>query len=255
MRSNGESTLTRHAAAMDFEEVGESLKASYARVAARYRCDDEIEVTTDHHRHLKGILYRLSSSFGQPISVLDAGCGTGRYFNCLKHVERLVGIDLSEEMLKIAEKPVRQEEISVGATELKCGNIYLQTFPAESFDLIYSLGMFGNGCPVTVELCNKFYDWLAPGGKLFFDTVDVATLPLLRRVRQRVRTGIYPLLPQAGKKMLDKRAGGLPFFCLDKKELERIMSATRFTNVSVSSHTCQSPLWRGVHLECSATKT
>lgn len=240
---------------MDYEEAGESLKTSYARVAARYRCDDEIEVTTEHHRHLKGILYRLSSSFGRSISVLDAGCGTGRYFNCLKHVERLVGVDLSEEMLKIAENPVRREDISAEAIELKCGNIYLQDFPSESFDLIYSMGMFGNGCPVTVDLCNKFYDWLAPGGKLFFDTVDVATLPFIRRVRQRIRAGIYPLLPQAGKRMLDKRAGGTPFFGLDKKGLEDIMYATRFSNVSVSSHVCQSPLWRGVHLECSASKT
>lgn len=239
---------------MNFEEVGDSLKASYAKVAARYRCDDEIEVTTEHHRHLKSILYRMSSSFGRPITTLDAGCGTGRYFNCLKHVERLVGLDLSEEMLKIAENPVRKNDITIGVIELKCGNIYLQDFPSESFDLIYSLGMFGYGCPVSVEVCNKFYDWLAPGGKLFFDTVDIATVPWHRRVRQRIRAGIYPLLPQRGKKMLDKRAGGAPFFGLAKKDLERIMHATRFSNISVSSQVCHSPLWRGVHLECSASK-
>ncbi|HZQ46317.1 MAG TPA: class I SAM-dependent methyltransferase, partial [Verrucomicrobiae bacterium] len=244
----------RQKTAMNYEEIGESLRTSYAKVAERYRCDDEIEVTTEHHRHLKSILSAISSSFNRPISVLDAGCGTGRYFYCLKNVERLVGIDVSQEMLKIAEKPVRQEELSAVAVELKCGNIYLEHFPPNSFDMIYSLGMFGNGCPVTIDLCNKFHDWLIPGGKLFFDIVDVATLPILRRVRRRIRTGIYPHLPQRCRRILDRREGPLPFFGMNKKELDRIMRATRFTSFSVSSEVCHSPLWRGVHLECSASK-
>src|SRR3954452_23107439 len=99
------------APAIDFEGVGENVKASYREVAAKYRRDDEIEVTTEHHRHLRGILTTVSSSFGRPINVLDVGCGTGRYFYCLKNAHSLLGLDLSEEMLKIAEHPVREGDI------------------------------------------------------------------------------------------------------------------------------------------------
>jgi ubiquinone/menaquinone biosynthesis C-methylase UbiE len=255
VRLNAESILNRSGPAIDYEEVGKSLKASYAQVASRYRSDDEIEVTTEHHRHLRDILSTVSSSFKRPITALDAGCGTGRYFYCLKNVERLVGMDISQEMLKIAGNPVRQEEITVAAIELKCGNIHLEDFPPKSFDMIYSLGMFGNGCPVTSAVCDKFYDWLTPGGKLFFDAVDVATLSLSRRVRRKIRAGVYPLLPQKWQRILDKREGSLPFFGLNKRDLERIMRSTRFSNVSVSSHVCESPLWHGVHLECIALKS
>ena len=238
----------------DYETIAESLKASYRTVAPAYRRDDEIEITTDHHRHLKSILGAISSSFGRSISVLDAGCGTGRYFHCLKNVDRLVGIDLSEAMLEIAGNPVRKEEVSARNIELECGNIHLASFPSQSFDFIYSLGMFGNGCPVTVDLCNRFHDWLAPGGQLFFDAVDLATLPFSKRLRRKVREAIHPFLPRPLRKVLDKRREKTPFFGLDRRGLERIMRSSRFTNFSVSSHCCLSPLWQGFHLECAASK-
>ncbi|MDB6121660.1 MAG: Methyltransferase type 11 [Pedosphaera sp.] len=241
-------------AVLDYTEIGASIKASYSIVASKYRRDDEIEITTEHHRRLKGILGSMTSSFGRPISVLDVGCGTGRYFYCLNNVEQLIGIDLCEEMLKIAENPVRQKEVSVKNIELRCENAHLVSFPPQSFDVIYSMGMFGNGCPVTVEICNKFHDWLKPGGKLFFDAVDVATLPTAKRIRRKIRKAIYQFLPQRAKRALDEREGSVPFCDLSKRELERIMRASRFGTASVSSHVCQSPLWQGVHLECAASK-
>src|SRR6185436_15341361 len=81
------------------------LKTGYGRQAAQYRKDDEIEVTTEHHRHLRGVLEALSGSFNRPIRVLDAGCGTGRYFHCLRNTEQLVGLDLCPEMLEAARSP------------------------------------------------------------------------------------------------------------------------------------------------------
>ena len=57
-----------------------------------YRDDDEIEVATENHKHLCDILQEISCSFGHNISILDFGCGTGRYFHCLQNVERLIGI-------------------------------------------------------------------------------------------------------------------------------------------------------------------
>jgi SAM-dependent methyltransferase len=251
MSSSDKSALPR----IDFGEVEENIKASYRAVAAKYRTDDEVEVTTEHHRHLRGILGTLSTSFGRPIRALDVGCGTGRYFYCLKNVDSLLGIDISEEMLRAAENPVRRGDVSVKRIELRCMNAYLGSFPSESFDLIYSLGMFGYGCPVTVELCNKFSEWLAPGGKLFFDAVDIVTLPLWCRARREIRNRAYAFLPQRWKNALDRRSNGVPFFGLGRKALERIMRASQFSNFSVASRVCQSPLWQGSHLECAASKS
>src|SRR5207244_2386085 len=110
---------------------------------------------------------------------------------------------------------------------------------------IFSLGMFGHGCPVTKEICNKFFSWLAPGGKLFFNAVDVAGMPLPERSRRRLRQTIYRKLPRSLKRVLDERERVLPFFAFTRHELERTMQATHFTEFHISSHDCRSPLWRG----------
>src|SRR5262249_4054481 len=138
--------------------------------------------------------------------------------------------------------------------ELRCENAHLCSFPPGSFDFIYSLGMFGNGCPVTVEILNKFYDWLTPGGHVFFNTVDLATLPFGRRVRRHIRNRIYRWLPKRAKTVLDQRAGQVPFYGMTRHELEKVMRASQLSTFTVTSHICQSPLWHGVHLECAASK-
>jgi len=230
--------------------VAESLKKDYEAAHVQYRLDDEIAATTDHHRRLSGVLKIISSSFRRPISVLDAGCGTGRYFHCLKQVARLVGIDLSPDMLKLAATPVRQEEISVRQIELICANLHCIWFPEQCFEFIYSLGVFGHGCP------DRFYDWLTVGGKLFFNVVDPATLPLLARIRRQVkRRIIYPWLPRHWQKREREREARLPFFGLTKSKLEAVLRASRFDQFRVFRRRCRSPLRNCVHLECAAWKT
>jgi SAM-dependent methyltransferase len=231
--------------------VEDGLRAAYRQVWSRYRSDDELEVRTENHRRLTRILGGLSSSFGRGISVLDAGCGTGRYFHCLNGVERLVGMDLSPEMLAAARAPVRSEEISARQIELLCANVFLHQWPPASFDLIYSLGMFGNGCPVTAEICDRFHEWLRPGGKLFFNTVEVSTLPWRVRVRMKLRRVLARTLPKSEAR--HRRA--IPFFAMTKRELRKLLRGSRFEKFSVAQVGCVSPLWQGVHLECLAEKT
>jgi SAM-dependent methyltransferase len=239
---------------MDYEVVAANVRASYREVSPKYRSDDEIEVTTENHRRLSALLGEVSTSFNRPISVLDAGCGTGRYFHCLRNVQELVGIDISPEMLEAAQSPVRESEVSAGEIQLICENIYLASFPAASFDFIYSLGMFGHGCPVTLDLCERFYEWLKPNGRLFFNVVDLATLSFPYRIRKRLRPIVYPLLPPGLKRRLDERQSWLPFFGMTGKELRRLMAKSSFAQCAVSSHACQSSLWRGALVECSATR-
>jgi hypothetical protein len=128
-------------------------------------------------------------------------------------------------------------------------------FPPGSFELIYSLGMFGNGCPVTVDICNRFHRWLAPGGKLFFNTIDLGGLPLWYRARRQARDIAYPLLTRSCRKRLDERQARLPFCALSKRELRRILTESEFSVFELQSSACESPLWQGRHLECLAVKS
>ena len=237
---------------MDYQRAEAALRHSYDENAAKYRRDDEIEVTSAHHQRLAAKLSAISSSFGRPISVLDAGCGTGRFFHALKNVHKLVGMDISPEMLHAARQPVKSPEITAGNIELIQRNIFFVSFPPQSFDLIYSFGMFGHGCPITKEICDKFHSWLVPGGQVFFDTVDIAGLPWWERTRKQVRKAIYPNLPQKVKTILDQRENDTPFFGLTLRELEDILRASRFSSFAVISKICESPLWQGRHLECRA---
>ena len=239
---------------MDLKLAEETLRASYKGQCSRYREDDEIEVTSPHHEHLKGVLGELSGSFGHPIQVLDAGCGTGRYFHCLQNVDELVGLDLSPDMLDEARRPVRDEEVTVSRIRFLCQSVFDARFEAQSFDLIYSLGMFGFACPVTADLCNRFHEWLRPGGKLFFNVIDRGGWPLNTRLRREARNCVYRVAPRSLRERLDARTQGMALFDLNRRELQRLMRQTRFPKFHVESLVCESPLWKGSHLECLAEK-
>ena len=239
---------------MDLALAERTLKELYRDVSEQYRRDDEIEVTTERHRRLDRELRALSASFARPIDVLEAGCGTGRYFHCLENVRRLVGLDLCPEMIEAARHPVREDRITAQTIELFQGTIHEASFAQGSFDLIFSLGMFGNGCPFTAEICNHFFEWLGPGGKLFFNTIDVTGLPWSERLRKSAKRKVYPVLPRAWKDRLDERQRRHPFFPMSRHELERILRASPFQEFDITRHKCDSHMWRGTHLEVVAWK-
>lgn len=230
------------------------LVEGYAKAAEQYRRDDEIEVGTANHRRICGNLSRISSSFGRKIHVLDVGCGTGRYFHCLKNVELLVGVDLSAEMLRAAERPVKNDEVSAENIRLLQRNIYEHTFSSGMFDFIYSFGVFGHGAQLTVELCRKFYDWLAEDGRLYVNTIETSEDPPLVAGRRKIRKAVYPFLPRSIQRKLDERGARLPVFTMTHEELQAVVHEGGFSDFTVSADVCHSPLWRGVHLECVAIK-
>lgn len=229
--------------------------ASSREAADQYRRDDEIEIGTANHRRICENLARISSSFARKIHVLDVGCGTGRHFHCLKNVELLVGVDISAEMLRAAEKPVKSEEISAESIRLLQRNIYEHTFPAGMFDFIYSSGVFGHGASFTAELGRKFHHWLEEGGRLYFNTIETSEDPRLIAGRRKIKRAVYPLLPQSIQRKLDERSARPPGFAMTREELDAVMRASGFADFSISAHICRAALGSGVHLECVATKS
>lgn len=238
----------------DYLIYEKTLNASYGAAAENYRRDDEIEIGTANHRRLCGNLGRISASFSHTIHVLDVGCGTGRHFHCLQNVESLIGIDISPAMLAAAASPVRSADVSARNIHLKRGNIYEQSFSPETFDLIYSLGVFGHGAKLTVDVGRKFYEWLRPGGRLYINTIETSVDRPVVAGKKQLKKILLPLLPGRMQAILQSREARLPVFTMTHDELDAVMRASGFADFTISANVCRSPLWSGVHLECIALK-
>ena len=85
--------------------------------------------------------------------ILEIGCGTGKNLDSMQYYfpdAELVGIDLSESMLKIAEQKVGHSD-QINLINAKYGS---EDLHLEPFDLIvcsYSLTMFGDGIEDIIE--------------------------------------------------------------------------------------------------------
>jgi ubiquinone/menaquinone biosynthesis C-methylase UbiE len=77
----------------------------------------------------------------KPVSVLDVGCGSGRYLAACAGlgVRRMVGVDLSQPMLDLAEAQVR--EAGHHNTSLLRGD-FDEMAINESFDIVIAMGFF-----------------------------------------------------------------------------------------------------------------
>jgi SAM-dependent methyltransferase len=237
---------------MDYQRIGNEAKIVLdPTYSARYRESDETEIASENHKRICSILADISGSFGHRISVLDLGCGTGRYFHCLQHVERLIGIDIALTMLKYACDPIKNNEIRINNIDLICGNIFDLHFNDELFDFIYSIGVLGEVAPFDLYLCNKLFSLLKPEGKLFFTVVDVFSKFEFMSLKRRIAERLCPLLPSILKEKLRERL--MTFFMTDL-ELREILGKSKFTQYEILRHVSTSPFWRGAHYECIATK-
>lgn len=107
-----------------------------------------------------------------PISAaLDICCGTGAGMRILRPLcrDRVVGIDFSQGMIKVARK---KTEVTKGDAEIKFvhGNVLNMSFDAE-FDLAVCFGAFGH---ILTKNESRFIDQVAsvlkPGGRFVFVT-------------------------------------------------------------------------------------
>lgn len=241
---------------MDHRSYESTLAQSYDRSANKYRLDDEIEAQSENHHRLGGNLRRICRSFPHPVRVLELGCGTGRYFHWLDNTALLVGTDLSPEMLRHAEHPVHAADLTAREIRLVHGNLYEISFEQGSFDFIYSLGVFGYGAAMTSDLCVKIARWLAPGGRLYFDALERSDSGRLDKMKQSLKSTVLSLLPESLRQRIKERnKHAVPVFNHTREDIERLMATAGFGDFIISSNTCHSPLWSGLHVECSAQKT
>jgi SAM-dependent methyltransferase len=206
----------------------------------------------DHY----GMLLRdLSSSFGRPIQALDVGCGTGRYFHCLRNVDRLVGTDLSAHMLEQARNPVHTGSISIPDIELLCGELHGLSLEPARFDLIYSIGVFGEYSPLDRKLIQSFLRLLRPGGKFFITAVDAASRISVPERGQpsfarRVARKTLPILP--GMLRLGINRVLSPFYTT-RPRLEAIFRKAGVAKYEMAAYQHTSG-WLGTHIDCIGFK-
>jgi SAM-dependent methyltransferase len=230
------------------------MRERYDAQARKYREDDERHAQEPDHVRMCTRLHRICERIGAPLDVLDLGCGTGRYFHCLENVKTLTGLDVSPEMLAQARNPLRWPRGEMAAAHFLCGDFYSAELRANQYHLIYSLGVFGNGCALTPGLANKVYAALRPGGCFLFDAIDVSFLPPLRRLRLRLRNRLHAMLPSRWQALWDAKSGWLPPFIPTRRDLLRLLEGNGFVRIELSSERANLPIGPGRKFECSAWK-
>jgi len=224
-------------------------------LAEKYRNNDEQVIRFGSRKHYCEKLVEITASFDGNISVLDVGCGTGRYFHCVKGVKHITGMDISSDMLTHARNPVNSDEIEAVKIDLLCGDIYSLELKTESYDFIYSIGVFGEYAPLDIKLLTMMHGLIRPGGQLFITAVDS-----LSRLQSRVNTKpgynyrifrkLFPFFPQTAKEHTNKILGSC---YLREHKLMTTMENSPFDTFEIS-HYVHTSGWLGTHLDCIAHK-
>ena len=229
---------------MSATKWGERAATLYdVEYARKYRAvDDEIRDGALVQK-FGGWLRELCESFGRDITVLDLGCGTGRYFWALRHTNELVGIDVSAPMLAEARRPVDAGHVQIRRIELIHDDFLTHEFDEKHFDLVYSIGVLGEHTPFNAEIASRVRRWLVPGGLFAFTGVHVQSSSIPRSLKRRVGERLIGIAPAGLKTSLRERvlAGGL---YVDRPYLKDVLTAAHFAVESIEYHQSD------VHLHC-----
>jgi SAM-dependent methyltransferase len=224
--------------------------------AASYReMDAEVLRAGNSGDHYCRILKQLTASFGRQLVALDVGCGTGRYFHCLKAIKRLVGTDISAAMLANAQDPVNREQVEVGSIELRCGDVLTLDLPLAAFDFIYSIGVLGEYAPLDVRTARRLGELLAPGGAMFVTAVDANSRVSVPEkgapsFTRRLARKAFPFLPQTVRQIANRTLS--PYY-VSRQQLEAVFAKAGFSAVTLTPYVHTSG-WLGTHWDCLVRK-
>jgi ubiquinone/menaquinone biosynthesis C-methylase UbiE len=132
---------------------------------------DRIALLTEHDGGERALYhsYLLSHFPLQCESALEIGCGAGAFTRLLAtRARRVVGIDLSPQMIRRAQKQ-QQQSASCSHIEYILGDVMCLSFLPESFDCIVSIATLHH-LPLAQALL-KMKDALKPGGRLIIHDV------------------------------------------------------------------------------------
>jgi len=119
-------------------------------------------------------------------TILDIGTGPGRLpIEIAKQVAdvRLIGIDISEDMVRIAKKNAKEEGLT-GRIEFRLGSAYNTGFEDSSIDLVISTGLLHH-LKEPAKAFNEIYRILKPGAEawMFDGRKDATKAEIERTIR------------------------------------------------------------------------
>ena len=130
-----------------------SVEADFDRLAVL----DEEGWTANNHYHR--FLFKLVPQNCE--KAVEIGCGTGAFARALaKHCRRVVALDLSSEMIRVA----RSRSGQIGNLEFECADAMTWDFPSSHFDFVCSIATLHH-VPQR-ELLLKMREALKPRGVL-----------------------------------------------------------------------------------------
>lgn len=210
--------------------------------ATRYRAQDDSIREGALVRRFGDWLAALCGSFGREIDVLDVGCGTGRYFHVLRHVRRLVGIDVSKPMLERAAEPVGAP---TARPELIEADFLSHEFQAGEFDLVYSIGVLAEHSPFDEAIAARVHRWLRPGGRFAFTAVDPLSFSVPRTIKRRGAEALLPFTVGTPRRWLRARLMRDGLYA-DDERLREVLAGAGFSVESIE------PFRSDVHLHSMA---
>jgi ubiquinone/menaquinone biosynthesis C-methylase UbiE len=194
----------------------------YSRIAQSYRASNAhltndrsfLQASTFLERHLR---------FQK--TVLDIGCGTGRYFHVTsQRCELLVGIDLSRSMLEMARHPIGME----GSVKKFClieGDAFMLAFKDGVFGAVYSFGVLAEYIELCPDVLREIKRVLKPGGRVIFSAIADSS-PSLRSttVKRKIAEYVFAsnLVLGSVKRYLNSRLSVRQFFETEVSLAEKI---------------------------------
>jgi len=225
-------------------EWGERAATLYSpEYARKYRAMDDELRGGPLVAKFGGWIRELCEGFGRPITVLDLGCGTGRYFWAVRNATELVGIDVSPAMLAEARRPVDAGRLEVSRVTLIEGDFLTHSLGQSRFDLVYSVGVLGEHTPLDVSIARRVQQALVPGGVFAFTAVHLNSFSIPRTAKRKLGERFMRVAPASLRATFRNRllAGGL---YVDAPYVRDVLRDAGFAVESIDYHESD------VHLHC-----
>jgi ubiquinone/menaquinone biosynthesis C-methylase UbiE len=198
--------------------------------AAGYRESDDRGFGTPYHVDYEQLLSEVTNVSGAPLSILDVGCGTGRYWHALHHVRSITGVDVSFDMLHEAKAPVCAEKITVPVSLLQ-GEILYLPFRPQTFDLLYSIGVLGDFSPFDLNVYERLRSLVKPGGRVLLTVKDCRS-PSATSLKRELALRLLPIMPRFLQRAMSVRLRHR--LSLSEAELRAIFDAFPWSQYTIT---------------------
>lgn len=151
-----------------------NVKSAYINDAA-YQYDEQRFRTPQgqlFHDLEQGMLTSCLRDFPQPGTVVEVGCGTGRFLASFQGVaETIIGIDPSEDMLHVAEKKRADHNLSYELRQGEGASIPVDNASADFVYSIRTLNQVGTK-EYAVSMIHELFRICKPGGHVLIEFVN-----------------------------------------------------------------------------------